>query len=274
MRGIARIFAFFLLLLLNNAKLSAQCKTVNTTFSAGEKISYEVYYKLGFLWFNAAEVYFKVDSLNQYNVPLYHFVSKGRTHENYDWFFKVRDTYEAYVDALTLRPLMATRNTSEGDYKANERYSFNQSKGVLYSSVETSKKPLHLDTLKISPCIYDVLTATYFARNIDFTKCKTGDKIPIIIVIDNEIYNLYIRYIGKEIIAHKDKTKYRCIKFKALLIEGSIFKGGEDLTVWVSDDDAKVPIYIEAKVLVGSIRAYIKDAVGLRNPMTSKLPGK
>lgn len=252
-------------------RINAQCITNNKTINAGEKITYEVYYNLGFLWFNAAEVYFKTDSLVQNGVPLYRFISKGSTHQNYDWIFKVRDSYESYVDAVTFKPLLAKRNTSEGSNVVNERYTFNQSKGLLYTSVVTSKKPLKLDTLKIPPCIFDVLSATYYARNIDFSNCKQGDKIPINIVIDNEIFNLYIRYLGNETITNKDKSRYRCIKFKALIIEGSIFKGGEDLTVWVSDDETKIPVYIEANILVGSIKAYIKDAIGLRHPMSGKI---
>ena len=261
------IFVFFLC----SQRLQAQCITTNNTISSGEKISYEVYYNWGFFWFNAAEVYFKTDSLVQNNVPLYHFISQGRTHDNYDWFFKVRDTYESYVEASTFKPFLAKRNTSEGRNKVNERYVFNHNRGLLYTSVVTSKKALKLDTLKVPPCIFDVLSATYYARNIDFSKCKAGDKIPINIIIDNEVFNLYIRYIGREIITNKDKSRYRCIKFKALIIEGSIFKGGEDLTVWVSDDETKIPVYIEAKILVGTIKAYIKEAIGLRHPMAGKL---
>lgn len=266
-----KIIPFIFIFSLCYQRLQSQCITINNTITSGEKISYEVYYNWGFLWFNAAEVYFKTDSLVQNNVPLYHFISKGSTHENYDWFFKVRDCYESYVDARTFKPFLANRNTSEGNYKVNERYAFNQSKGLLYSSVVTSKKPLKLDTLKVPPCIFDVLSATYYARNIDFSKYKPGDKIPIDIIIDNEIFNLYIRYIGRETITNKDKSRYRCIKFKALIIEGSIFKGGEDLTVWVSDDETKIPVYIEARILVGTIKAYIIEATGLRHPMTGKI---
>lgn len=266
-----KIIILFFVFFLCYQRLPAQCITANNTITSGEKISYEVYYNLGIFWFNAAEVYFKTDSIVQNNVPLYHFISKGSTHENYDWFFKVRDTYESYVEASSFKPLLAKRNTSEGSYIANERYTFNQSKGLLYSSVVTSKKPMKLDTVKIPPCIFDVLSATYYARNIDLSKYKQGDKIPINIIIDNEVFNLYIRYIGKETITNKDKSRYRCIKFKALIIEGSIFKGGEDLTVWVSDDETKIPVYIEANILVGSIKAYIKEAIGLRHPMTGKI---
>jgi hypothetical protein len=41
------------------------------------------------------------------------------------------------------------------------------------------------------------------------------------------------------------------------------------VVVWVTDDQNKVPIYIEAKIIVGTIKAYLKDAKGLRNKSTA-----
>lgn len=267
---------FFLIVFLCffTLKNYAQCQNENTTFSNGEKVSFEVYYNWGFFWFNAGEVFFKTDSIVQNNVSLYHFISKGGTHKAYDWIFKVRDTYESYIEANTFKPLLGKRDSYEGGHEVKERYQFNYKNMQIFSQLEIPDKPIKRDTFSFSPCTFDVLAATYYARNIDFSRCKAGDKIPIDIIIDNQVYKLYIKYIGKEIAKHKDGSKYRCIKFKAKVIEGSIFKGGEDLTVWVSDDDNKVPIIVEAKILVGSIKAYINEMKNLRHPFTAKIDSK
>ena len=53
------------------------------------------------------------------------------------------------------------------------------------------------------------------------------------------------------------------------MVQGTIFKGDEDVVVWVTDDGNKIPVYIEAKIIVGTIKAYLKDTKGLRHPMTS-----
>ena len=84
-------------------------------------------------------------------------------------------------------------------------------------------------------------------------------------VIDNEIHDLYFRYRGKGVIETRNGEVYKCLKFTALLLEGSLFKGGEDLVVWVSDDKNKIPVLIEAKILVGSVKVYLEEATGLRN---------
>ncbi len=98
-----------------------------------------------------------------------------------------------------------------------------------------------------------------------------GTKIPIRMIVDGKVYDLYIRYLGKEIIETREDRKFRCLKFTPLVVPGTIFKSGEDMTVWVTDDLNRIPIIVEAKVLVGSIKAVFIDAKGLRNPVSAEI---
>jgi len=86
--------------------------------------------------------------------------------------------------------------------------------------------------------------------------------------LDNEVYEMYVRYLGKETIRTK-YGKFRAIKFKPLLIKGTIFEGGEKMTVWVSDDRNHVPIRIESPISVGSVKIDMISYKNLRYPLTS-----
>ena len=55
---------------------------------------------------------------------------------------------------------------------------------------------------KVPGCIQDVMSAIYYARNINFDKYKPGDKIPFDMFLDDEVYHLYISYMGKEKLKH------------------------------------------------------------------------
>jgi hypothetical protein len=44
-----------------------------------------------------------------------------------------------------------------------------------------------------------------------------------------------------------------------------MFKGDEDAIVWVTDDVNKVPVQVEAKIIVGSVKAILNEATGLLN---------
>jgi len=250
--------------------LNAQCFKQNTTFRVGEKVTYDVYYNWGFLWLSAGWVEFKVDNMKYKGRDTYFFDSYGQSHKGYDWFFKVRDSYETYMDKETLQPLWFERKTSEGGYNAHEVYLFEPSRKKVFSFTETSKQPFKRDTLVYVPCSFDVLSLIYYARNIDFSDMQVRDTIPVIVLIDNEYYNIYIRYLGKEAVETRNGEKYQCLKFSAFLVEGTIFKGGEDLYVWVTDDKNRVPILVEAKILVGSVKAYLAKAEGLRSDISTK----
>ncbi|MBL0884397.1 MAG: DUF3108 domain-containing protein, partial [Chitinophagaceae bacterium] len=123
---------------------------------------------------------------------------------------------------------------------------------------------------KVPGCIQDVLSSIYYARNIDFNKYKPEEKIPFAMFLDNEVYNLYIKYLGKETIKTK-YGKFRAIKFKPLLVKGTLFEGGEKMTVWVSDDPNHIPLRIESPIIVGSVKVDMMQYRNLRYPLSSMI---
>jgi hypothetical protein len=86
--------------------------------------------------------------------------------------------------------------------------------------------------------------------------------------LDNEVFNMYIRYLGKETIKTK-YGKFDAIKFKPLLLKGTIFEGGEKMTVWVSDDANRIPVRVESPISVGSVKVDMMGYRNLRYPLTS-----
>jgi hypothetical protein len=238
-----------------------QCIVNNTAFSIGEKVFYKVAYNWNTLWVNAGEVSFTVNQGFFNNTPCYHMIGFGTTYRSYDWFYKVRDTYESFMDMQTMQPLHFIRNVSEGGYNINQNVVFKHKENKAVSTK---------GTYTIPDCIQDVLSAIYYARNIDFTKYKASDTIPVVLYLDDAVYHVYIRYLGKEQITTK-REKFNCIKFRPLLIEGTIFKGGEEMTVWVTDDANKIPVRVESPILVGSVSAELYKYSGLRNPVTAKV---
>jgi hypothetical protein len=237
------------------------CGLRNRSFQAGEKITYKVFYFLAGVYVGAGEAAFN-STLEQLNgKTVYHITGDGSTYSFYDNFFKVRDKYETYIDTNTLQPLKFIRNINEGGYKKYENVTFNK---VTDAAVTND------GVFKVPACVQDVLSSIYYARNIDFTKMKAGDKIPFSMFLDNQVYNLYVRYMGKEVIRTK-YGKFRAIKFKPLLIKGTIFEGGEKMTVWVSDDANHIPLRIESPISVGSIKVDMMDFRNRRYPLSSLL---
>lgn len=252
-------FAFFISLSASLAADNDFCGIHNNSFRAGENITMIVFYNALGLYVNAGTAEFTVTAEKMYNKPVFHIVGTGVTNTKYDWIFKVRDRYETYIDTATLQPYKFIRNVDEGGYKKYENITFNRSANTVITTQGVYKAPA---------CVQDVISAVFYARNIDFNKYKTGDKIPFNLFLDNEIYSMYIRYMGRETIKTR-YGKFRTIKFKPLLVKGTLFEGGEKMTVYVSDDANKVPLRIESPLLVGSVKVDLMGYKNLRYPLSS-----
>ncbi len=250
--------------------VNAQCKPVVDAFKAGEELYYDAVYNWGFIWVNAGKVRFKVEKELFEGKTVYHFSGTGKSVEKYDWIYTVRDYYHSWATISDLKPLKYIRNTSEGKQKTYNVYNFDYQKNKIYSNTWNSQKAQKLDTLKLPACLFDIMTAVYYVRTLDLSKYKINEKIPISMIIDNEIYNLYGRYLGKETLETHDNKKFETLKFSILLVEGTIFKGGEDLLVWVSADKNRVPLLVEAKILVGTVKAVFTGAKNLKYPLNYK----
>lgn len=233
------------------------CGIKNTTTQNGEEITYTIYYALAGAHVNAGTTTFS-NKLEKFNGrTVYHVMGVGGSNAKYDWIYKVRDRYESYIDTTTMQPLKFFRDVNEGSTKKLETVNFNHTNHTATNETGTYKVPV---------CVQDVLSTIYYARNIDFDKYQKGDKIPFQMFLENQVYDLYIRYQGKEELKTK-YGKFNAIKFKVLLIPGTIFKGGEDMTVWVSDDENHIPVRILSQILIGSIKVDMSSFKNLRYPL-------
>jgi hypothetical protein len=195
---------------------------------------------------------------------VYHITGDGKTMKSHDWIFKVRDKYETFIDKKTMLPVKFLRHVDEGGYTIFNDVSFDHEKGTATSTN---------GCFHIPDCTQDVLSAIYYARNINYDEYKPGDKIAFNLFLDDKVYPLYIRYIGKEEI----KTRYgtfNAIKIQPLLIEGTIFKGGEKMKIWVSDDKNHLPLRISSPILVGSIKVDLMGYENLKYPFKADISGE
>jgi len=156
-------------------------------------------------------------------------------------------------------PLKFIRDVNEGGYKIYNNVTFNHSAGTAVSTK---------GVFKIPNCIQDVVSAMYYARNVNFDKFKVNDKIPFDMFLDDQVNHLYLRYMGKEIIKTRF-GRFRSIKIKPLLVKGTMFEGGEKMTVWVSDDPNRLILRIESPITVGSVKVDMMKYKNLRHPLTS-----
>ncbi|MBR9831975.1 DUF3108 domain-containing protein [bacterium] len=236
---------------------SAQFRTIkHQTFQPGEKLKYSVNYG----WMTAGEATLEVKKAPQKinGREIYHMIGTGISVNTFDWFFKVRDKYETYMDADGVFPWVFVRRINEGGYSKAQDYQFFQHKKMVRNQ--------KAQEFNVPVGVQDMLSAFYYARTLDFSKAKKGDIFTIPAFVDEEYYDLKIKYAGTDKIK-VNKGKFDCMVFHPVVQTGRIFNDEEDLTVYITNDKNKIPVLAKAKILVGSIRMELEDYSGLANPV-------
>ena len=239
-------------------------KVENKAFIPGEKLKYRVHY--GFVDAGEAILEVKPKLKTHAGREVYHIVGTGRSLGAFDWFYKVRDRYETFIDTEAMVPWYFIRKVDEGGYKIDETMAFNHYKNsVTTESVRNKKDPVK-GIFEVPQGIQDMVSAFYFSRTIDLSNVKEGDIIPINAFIDNEIVPLNIRYEGKDVVKTRKGT-FNTLKFKPMVQAGRVFKAKDEMTIWISDDANRIPVRVESAVIVGSIKMDLVDFENLANPM-------
>ena len=232
-------------------------------YDVGEWFKFRIHY--GFI--NAGYATLEVKDATINNKKAFHVVGKGYTTGMSRFFFKVDDLYESYIDKDSGNPHQFVRKINEGGYTKNQEGFFNQSSNRILVKDYKNKNE---KTFVIPKNTQDILSAFYYLRNYpNIDKINPGETIAIDMFFDDETTKFKLKFIGRGDITTKFGVVSTMI-FRPLVQSGRVFKEQESLTVWISDDDNRLPVRIKAELAVGSIKADLDAFKGLNNPFKIK----
>lgn len=245
-------------------------------FHAGEEATFVMHYKWGAINSDVGHATVTLDSLTFNGEKAYCCRVYGKTTRLYDLFFKVREDFRSWFTRDGMKPLKFTRDTQEGRYEARNTYIYDWSapEPHIIADVYSTSSGQRNMTLPLDRCTFDLPALFYYARNMDFDNIEPGKKYPMTFAIDDDIFNVYFILYGRETINVKGLGTVKTIKFAAKLLEGEVFKGEEDMMIWVSDDGNRIPVYFEAPLLVGTASGRVTGYSGLKYPFTSLVDKK
>lgn len=245
-------------------------------FQTGERMDFVLHYRWGAINTDVGTATVTLDSLNFNGQEAFRCSVVGKTTKFFDVFFKVREDFRSWFTMDGLRPLKFTRDTYEGGYQARNTYLYrwDEADPFIAADVYTSKRGQMSYELPLTPCTFDLPSLFFFARNMDIENVEPGKRYPMTFAIDEEVYNVYFIMYGKETIKVKGLGTVNTIKFAAKLLEGEVFKGEEDMLIWISDDENRLPVYFEAPLLVGAAAGRMSGYDGLKYPFTSLVEKK
>jgi hypothetical protein len=221
-------------------------------FEVGERLTYEVYYEWGILEITGAVLEFNVQSTTKNNEDCFHFMSVGRSLPEYDFIFSVIDTFQSIVSRQNFEPLFYIRNNLHNDHHVKNTISFNKNKNTIdmdfyNSEIGTSKK-----SIPYEKAITDLQTIVYHTRILDYESATIGQIHTFNSLIDGNDFELSIEYEGKEDLPYKDEV-YECFKISTYISEGEIVRSDEKLTIWITNDNIRVPLKVEAPMTIGQV---------------------
>jgi len=230
-----------------------------SAFKPGEWLKFRMHY--GFLNASYATLHVKSTTIN--DRPVYHVVGHGETTGFASMFFKVDDTYESYFDMEDGKPYKFIRKLDEGGYTKDVEINFDHENEKAVLKDKKNKKKIDFD---LQDSIQDLLSAFYYLRNnYDPEDLVEGEAIKLKMLFDDDgIFNFKLKYMGTQVL----KTKFgkvECFQFRPLVQSGRIFKEQEALSLWVSADDNRIPIRIQADLTVGAIKADLDAYNGLKH---------
>jgi len=242
------------------------CELDNFAYGPGERIVYKLYYNLNFIWISAGEVVFKVEDYGD----RYKLSALGTTYSSYEWFFKVRDYYESYIDKETLLPILTIRDIEEGNYTLYERVEYDQETGIGVgyrgkSKEEAMERP---GEFNMEHCMHDVLSAVYFMRNLNLDTAVPNSTYPVTVFMDRKEYPLDVRYLGREENKKiKGLGRFNVYELAPEVVAGDVFSEDSEMRVWASTANSHLPLQIESPISVGSIKAVLKEHQNLRHSL-------
>ena len=232
---------------------------VNDAFQDGEWFRFRMRY--GFL--NASYATATVRETTFKDQAVYHVAATGKTTGFARWFFKVDDYFDSYFEKDIVRPIRFVRNISEGNYKRHVEIDFdhNTQSGIMNDLLRKTKTEIDF-----APNLQDLVSTFYFLRNhFDLEGIQIGETASLHMIYDKKPFAFRFRFLGYENV----KTKFGvvpCVKFRPYVEEGRIFKKESGLSLWVSNDNNRVPIKVVAELSVGSLDVDLVDFRGLKHP--------
>lgn len=243
MRKEMTILAFALAFGLVSTPASAQKWDIKT----GENLKYKVAFSSGLtgsIKGGEATLSVKPSTTKIGGNTVYQAQLKGGTTGVIEWFYQVSNNYETFIDTKTNAPVMYRQAVKENKYSSADTVFFDQAnKKATYKN----KK------ITIPENTHDFVSMIYYVRTLDMTKMAKGDSFTLPFFTSDKVINSKIIFNGVENIRVNGKT-VACYSFKPQVGKGKVFNQDYPATIWISADDDKIPMLIEARMKVGKVK--------------------
>jgi hypothetical protein len=268
MKGIKLLLLFVLL----TAFVSADDETIyppfpHNSFQKGEVLDYKVYFSFINVGRARIKVYpgiYRVNGRKSYKLDIW-----GKTYGAADWVAQVDDNWGGYVDSVSLLPHMSYRYLSEGNYRKREVVRFDHKTSMIEAKVLNNKTGLFNEPEYYKKSIQevrDLISGYLFLRSLEYESYNQGDTITVNAFFEDSFYDFKILFDGRDEV----KTSagiFNAVKLKPVMPENKIFDGENAITLWLSDDQNRIPLKADANMIIGHAGIELINFEGVLNDL-------
>jgi hypothetical protein len=241
-------------------------KVSQNAFGLGERLEYEISYGFltaGVVVFEIAPNFAVMNGRNCYEITAT-LVSAS----SFEWVYKIQDKYKCYLDAEGLFPWRFEQSIKEGDYSKEFTAIFDNANNIVRTttSVKGEKKPDGEFT--VTPYSLDIISA-FYARTMNVQNMNNGETITLNSFYDNKNYDLKVKILDKESV-EVPAGEFRSVIVQPMAEEGALIKKAENIAVWISQDERKIPVKVKLDIIIGSVNAELTSYKNLAGPLNSK----
>lgn len=235
------------------AQKAALKKEMAVPFRAGETLTYDVGWS-SFVTAGTATVSVK-EKKPSYGSTAYYIVAEGRPTPLLSKMYTLYYKADTLLDTFSLLPQRGSLYSEEGKRKRMKTTVFNQARKQATYEIET--RTLVKKDLAIPGFTQDALSAIYVLRSIPF---KAGEKFNMPVSDNGNVYRVQMQVGAIEPV----KTGLGVINGLKItpVISGPDKSSPRGLALWISNDARRLPLKMEAQLLVGKFTVTLRQVTG------------
>ena len=164
-------------------------------------------------------------------------------------FYPVEDNFETIVTGAARLPIRYSIDQHEGDRQNKKLTIYDQRQGII---ARTRNKEA-TETYQVAGPTYNEFSSFMIMRALPL---MVGTELMVPTFADQKRHEVMVRVETKEQV-HSIFGKTQAIRMRPQLHFKGLYKKTGDPTIWISDDAARIPLQIKAKIVIGSLTAKL-----------------
>jgi hypothetical protein len=232
----------------------APAKEKAVPFRPGETLDYDVGWS-SFVTAGTAQIVVK-EKKPSYGSTAYYIVAEGRPTPFVSKLYTLYYKADTLLDVFSLLPQRGSLYSEEGKRHRLKTTMFDQGGKKATYQIET--RTVAKKDLAIPGFTQDALSAIYVLRSIPF---KPGEKFNMPVTDNGQVYKVQMQVGAVEPVKTGIGT-FNGLKIVPV-ISGPDKDAPKGLALWISDDARRLPLKMEAQLLVGKFVITLSKATGL-----------